>query len=122
MVSTFWTRGDAGDGDMLGKSLIKQQQNKWSEGSPVAAGVMFMVASWPYTGPLLALWSLPFYTHNQGSQEGYPEGLESHTVDGCVVPGHHPRSRPTPTIKSDCFLVGSPEGKPKVSFWEQVTY
>ena len=50
MVSTFWTRGDAGDGDVLGKSLIKQQQNKWSEGSPVAAGVMFMVASWPWPG------------------------------------------------------------------------
>ena len=29
------------------------------------------------------------------------------------MPGHHPRSRPTPTIKSGCFLVGFPRRKTK---------
>lgn len=50
MVSTFWTRSNAGDHDMFGKEPVKQQQNKRSEGSHVAVGVVFMVASEPWPG------------------------------------------------------------------------
>ena len=83
----------------------------------MAVGVMFMVASRPRPARRQAI---------RGPSPGPPAPALLHTGSGlsarvsqgfgiphafsrCVSNGHHPRSRPTPTIKSDSVSGGAPQ-------------
>lgn len=74
----------------------------------------FMAMAWSEAGHTRALsWplrSLPFCTHNQGSQQEYPKGLESHTQSVGVYHLATTQGQDH-THNKVCFLVGFPRRK-----------
>lgn len=116
-VSTLWTRGRESD-QRRGESIrCSSNEMNGRRGSHVAAGMTFATASRAQPRVRQTVLYNPCPSgHRVGALSRYLKRWHvwvPHTLRGCASHGHHPKSRPTPTLRSDCVFVEFPRSRPR---------